>query len=390
MKQAWLAISLIAPAALATADTIIYGALQGNIGNNTVSASPVSNTLEDTSSHVGIKGSESLGSGLKLRWQVEYSTPLDGTATEMQQRETFVGLAAEHYGQLRIGNLDSALKDLYTVNVWQFSGGPNQSARSADGNPGRNVGAGGLGPLTNSGNWLGNAIRYDAPVVAGLSAKLIYALGENRSTDHGPQRPGVRHASDIVSLGLGYTHGQLFANYAWQREANPLAANPNGGKRQRSAQTGTDVATAFIHYIEAGYRNDSWLAAAAYQYSRGYDWTDSFSGDSHSLFGSPGNYQSSAQYGVQNRQAALSVRRALGALQPKISLARGWNQRAGGESLSDSGYRQFIIGADYVLSKRTQANLSHGRLIFDANASAAVSQQRTKLTTTALGLQHSF
>ena len=390
MKQIWLAAFLIAAAALATAETTIYGTLQGNIGNNTVSASSVSNTLEDNSSHLGLKGSENLSNGWQLRWQVEYAAPLDGTATEMQQRETFVGLGRERYGQLRVGKFNSALRDLYTVNVWQFSGGPNQSARATKGNPARNVGAGGLGPLTNGANWLGNAVRYDTPVIAGLSAKLIYAFGENRSTAQAPLRPGIQHASDIVNIGLGYARGKLFANYAWQREANPLAANPGGDKTQRSAQSGSNVAAAFVHYLEAGYRDDSWLAAVAYQYSRGYDWTDCFSGDSHSLFGSPGNYQSAAQYGVQNRQAAVSIRRAFGALQPKISLARGWNQRAAGASLGDSGYRQIIVGSDYVFSKRTQASLSHGRLIFGANASAAVNQQRTMLTTTALALQHSF
>lgn len=389
MHGKWLALTLSALPAFASAESTLYGRLQGNVGRNTITQGPGSNAMEDTYSRLGFKGSEALGDGLRAIWQVELSTPLSGAPRAPEMRETFVGFDADTLGRLRIGTINSAVNDLYAVNDWQSAGGLKHSARSARATPYLNTGASGLAPLTNAGNRITGAIRYDTPRWAGLSANALYAPGKNRTPDR-QGTPGVRHASDIASIGLGYTWEGLFANYAWQRESNPLGVNLAGDRTARSAQPGGQVSRAALHYLEAGYRDDHWLVAAAYQYSRGYDWTDSFSGDSHSRFATPDGYRSAAQIGLKNRQAALTIAHAFGAWRPKLSLARGWNQQAQGQAIPDSGYRQVLAGVDYRLSKRTVAGLAFGRLHFDRNASAAVNQQPTTLNAGVVGLQHDF
>lgn len=389
MQRTILALAIAALPLAAAADVSLYGSIQGNLGRNTVSNGQPTNRVDDTTSVIGFKGEEALGNGLKALWQIESRVHLadDNSKDTFGTRETFAGLADPALGRLRIGYLNSAVNDLYTINQWEYAGNINQSNEGGD--TGTNAGANGLSVLANPGNRVRSAIRYDTPEFAGLSANVGYGFGENRG---GSGATRITRSSDLFSFGVTYRKDGYFAGYAFQREANPfgLQRDVSTNKLTATPQTGGNVDAALLHYVEAGYKTDDMLLGFAYQDGRGYDWTDSFSGDSKANFGNNTTLISSAQARVHTRQAALSGAYAFGPWKPKASLAWGLDQEVGGSRIADSGYRQWVIGVDYRLSKRTVAGLSYGRLTFGKNTHAAIEDNATTVSTTALSLSHKF
>ncbi|TDR78313.1 porin [Paludibacterium purpuratum] len=369
---------------VALADVTLYGDLKANVSRHSYSQGAGQGHVDDAGSSFGAKGNESLGEGLKAHWQVEWDLGLDGNK-KFGLNETFVGLEDADLGKLRIGYLNSALKDLYTVNQWQSGGKMVYTDQTPGQQAADNFGADGLNTFTNPGQRMKNAIRFDTPLFNGFGGNIAYGFGENRQQDS-------TRASDMFSLGLSYRPGAWFAAYAYQREANPCSAAPAATPAgvQSCPKQDSDVSPAYLHYLEGGYRDDLWLVALAWQQAHGYDWTDGLSGDSRSTIDIDGQARSPAQARLVTRQVALSIARTFGRYTPKLTLAHGWDQRAGGGTLKQTGYRQWIVGMDYPLSKRTIAGIAHGRQTFAAMASPAVNQRSTTFVSTSLTLSHKF
>jgi predicted porin len=389
MKLHLITLALTTLPVAALADVSLYGTLQSTLGRHAQSSMPGNNMLGDTGSRVGIKGMEYLSDGQKVIWQVESRVHLDGAHEKdtFGSRETFVGLEDKDLGKLRIGYINSALKDMYTVDQWKYAGHIKKNIDNGEQH--LNSGVNGLAVLSNHSKRLKNAIRYDTPSAGGFDGSIAYGFGGNKTRESGNE--SVTHASDIVSLGLNYRHGAGFISYGFDREVNPNGLKKDAdGKFKASAQTGSSIRPATIHYVEAGYKDDVYFFGVAFQQANGYDWTDGLSGDSKSNFGSGSTPLSPAQVELKTRQAALSAAYTTGAYKPKISFAKGWDQRVAGKRLEHSGYHQVVAGVDYRHSKRTISGLSYGRLTFDRNAHAAVDQRSTTLSTLALMLNHSL
>jgi predicted porin len=85
----------------------------------------------------------------------------------------------------------------------------------------------------------------------------------------------------------------------------------------------------------------------------------------------------------------VSVGYTIGAFTPKASYAKGWNEKANGSTVADSGYRQYVFGVDYALSKRTTAGLSYGNAQYGAGTAEAAGT-KTTFKTLSFNLAHSF
>ncbi|MBV8047696.1 MAG: porin [Paludibacterium sp.] len=364
---------------IALADVTLYGSVQGSLGRHAISQGASQSRIDDTGSSFGAKGNELLGSGLKTIWQIEFDFGMDGTKEHLGLNETFVGIEDPSLGKLRIGNLNNALKDMTTLNQWKSGGQIKHAGAEAD----KNYGADALTVFTNPAQFLKNAIRYDTPSFGGFSANLAYGFGENRNRDDGP-------SADRTSVGLRYQTSGWFAAYAYLREQNPCGTGVSDDQKKHCLPQTANVAAANLHYVEGGYRDDHWLLALALQQARGYDWSDQFSGASKSRYTVNGQQLAPAEAKLRTRQAALSLAYTTGAFTPKLTLARGWDQQVNGAKLAQSGYRQWIAGVDYALSKRTTAGLAHGRLTFDQNANQALYGKTTQLTATSVNFTHKF
>jgi predicted porin len=388
MNAKLIALTLAALPAPALADVTLYGELKVGMGRNTITNGATSNGVQDNISLLGVKGSEIIKPGLKALWQIESRVHIDSdnSADTLASRESFFGLDGGKLGMIRIGYLDNALNDLYRVDQWQYAA--NVSKSTGSGNSVQNTGVNGLAVFTNPGSTMKNALRYDSASFYGFSGNLGYSFGENNNSGS----PAIKRASDILSFGVNYAHGPYFVGYGFQQEANPLAGQNYLTTPDATAavQTGGNIERARIHYAELGYQDEKLFLGLGYQLAQGYDWTDTLSGDSKSNFGSASTPLSAAQAKLKTRQAALSAAYTLGAYTPKISYAKGWDQSANGERQMNSGYRQFVVGVDYQLSKRTRSGLSYGRMSMDANARTAVMQGKTTLATTAMTVSHRF
>lgn len=365
MNKKLIAVALAALPVAAMADVTLYGSLNAGVEHDTVTNGQSNNGVHDYTSIIGFKGNEDLGNGLKALWQVENRVVIGGnantnnTSTGFGGRQSFVGLDAGNLGQVRIGRINSSLKDLYAVDQWQYDG-EITNATAAGGVQG-NTGVNGLAVMTNPAQRLPNAIRYDSATFYGFSGNAVYSFGENKSNVS-----NVTKASDIASLGLNYSIADFGFHYAYQKEFNPAF----GG----AAQTGSNPQSAHINLFEVDYNANNLFVGAAYQDSNGYNWAD--------------GYASTA--GLKARQLALSVAYTIGAFTPKFTYAKGWNQKQGDTTLNDTGYDQYILGVDYALSKRTTAELAYGHLKFKKGATTAVNNQDTTLSTLGLSVMHNF
>jgi len=135
---------------------------------------------------IGFRGSETLGGGMRVIWQVEQNVGSgDGTGTTNSwgSRNTFLGLQSG-IGQVFVGNFDSPLKLVLGINNTMRFGltGPN-----------------GMNPIMNNGDATGddaanssafsrrvnNSVNYASPMFSGFQVRAQYMANENKSLTSG-------------------------------------------------------------------------------------------------------------------------------------------------------------------------------------------------------------
>jgi predicted porin len=320
MKKTLLFLALTAalPAAtlpgVASAQVELYGDLQlGVFVHQGLSGSSDRNTarrLDDTGSALGIRGSEDLGGGLSVVWQIESDISVDGTDINgdgsLATSDTFVGLSGA-FGTLKFGNISDYLNnDMAIVDPWTYS-----------------VGVNGLGIITRFDGTLGNAIRYDSPDIGGFTASAMVGLDEDDNDAH------------VWSLGFGYQVSDYFAKV---------------GAIVSQHQSGSDK-TGYVIRAEGGLESDLSIIGAV-QYANQYG--AAATGDTDNLWGRGVSESSLASDDkLRTLELAATLSYAVGNVTPRLSVAWGFDAKLNGEKLDDSGYRQIVIGADYTLSKST-------------------------------------
>jgi predicted porin len=387
MNKTLIATALMALPMAAMADVTIYGTLNAGLQNDNTTKGSSTSRVDDYTSTLGFKGNESLGNGLSTIWQVESRLHLDGTGSSdtFASRETFVGLQSKTLGKVRLGYVNNSLEDLGTVDQWNYNDSGIKSRVAADGtaNTGTNAntlssGANGLGVFTRTGQRLKNSVRYDSPSFYGFDANIGYGFGENKTS--------TGSASNISEFGLNYSNNNFFGHYAYQHEANP---------GQENSTNTTSNAAAHVHRLEVGYDDSKLFAAIGYQAATGYDWEDGYAGDTAGMTVNGTTYNA-AQRQLKTREAAITVAYTYGSFRPKLSYAKGWNQKDElSGTIGNSGYRQYVAGVDYLLSKRTTVGVSYGNIKFGANSTAATADSSgntsdTTIRTVGVSLTHSF
>lgn len=357
MNKKLLALALAALPAMALADVTFYGKLDIGLENTKHTFSNGSSTsisrVDDYISWFGFKGNEELGNGVKAIWQIESAVWMDGTGTNtFGTRDTFVGLQSG-LGTLRLGKISNAQRFPMKPDddIW-FSSGPTRGGANEP-----NI-------FARTGYFVKNAVRYDTPNLAGFTGELEWSAGENKTASS--------NANNGWSAGLNYRTGPWFAEYGHDQQANPSAL--------ANAQKAT------VDTVSAGYMASGLRAVLSYQQARGWDWIDrGFIGPK------------AAASGLKTREYLATVTYDLGAFTPMLSYAQGLNQQSNAGTIGDSGYKQWVAGVNYHLSKRTSAIASYGQLKLgsgvtnynpysDAPAGTGVNKERTM----ALELRHFF
>ncbi len=106
-KPLILAVATMALAAGAQAETKFYGKMNLSVGYDDASEAL---KLNSNASRLGVKGSDDLGS-VTVIYQAEYQTDIDAGDDEiLKQRDSYVGLAYDGMGTVKMGIMDTPLK----------------------------------------------------------------------------------------------------------------------------------------------------------------------------------------------------------------------------------------------------------------------------------------
>lgn len=352
-----LAIAIATMPAAAMAEVTLYGKMGAEVGYHKTLDSGIANDPNGSikggfkvdgadSPRIGFKGSEDLGNGLKAIWQVEQGIKFDnggsasGNANRFATRDSFIGLSGD-FGKIRVGRLSNYQNsDMEFVDPWMYAGGVN-----------------GLGIFTRNDGRYDNAIRYDSPDFNGFNFAVVYGADENRA-----YVGGKRTNKQTLNLGLGYSQDAFKVGYSYIVQYDTGA---NADKKDQS------------HRLEAAYEANDVFVALGYQQVRGYD-ISSYNEAVYKLV-------SGAERST-SKEATLTVGTTVGAFTPRLSYVKGWDLKTGSTKLNDTGYQQFVVGADYELSKRTSAYASFGQVKWDSKISGDEDKERSF----GVGLVHNF
>ncbi|WP_225547403.1 porin [Chromobacterium violaceum] len=326
MKKSLIALLVATLPAAAFADVTIYGKIKGGV-EYVDNGSTKQTNVDDLGSRIGFKGSEDLGNGLKTIWQVETGFGIDGTSSKpsdsgtFANRESFIGLQGG-FGTVRLGNVSNFLdSDMGTVDTWEYKSD-----------------ALGLGIFTRDATRLKNSVRYDLPtVVPGLTAALQYGVKENKAANTSDRETTV--------LGLGYENSGFFGKYAYTHESK--------------ASTGFSYKANDKHRLEVGYNANNLFVGLGYQQEKGgYDvvgWTNY-------VAASVDTTKLKSTDDVKTQEVALTAAYTFGAITPKFTYAHGNNVKVNGVSQDNTKYDQYVLGADYAVSKRTTFGAQYGQI----------------------------
>ncbi|MBI3144099.1 MAG: porin, partial [Pseudogulbenkiania sp.] len=214
-------------------------------GPNQVKSYPGTNLasrgrVSSNTSHLGFRGSEDLGDGLQVVWQIENQMNIDGDAappSTWASRNSRLGLSSSSWGTLFMGSWDTPYK------AAQMVVNPFKAVNPFDdfimGNPGFGV----PGTTTQSGRVngkadasfsrrQGNSVQYWSPSWEGFSLRAGYAFGEGRTTPSSSVE-GIDPA--LWSASLSYNNGPLSVSYAYEQHRDYFGLTQLGGSAGATA-----------------------------------------------------------------------------------------------------------------------------------------------------------
>ncbi|MCG9080580.1 porin [Laribacter hongkongensis] len=366
-KNRLLALVVVAlPAGAFASDVEIYGKLTGAIQSTRTTLAwqdqGTTTNIDSHDSYIGFKGNEDLGNGLKAIWQVEQAIAIDGSNSQngWATREAFVGLSGA-WGTVQAGYLDNFQRKYSRLDPHKATGWTGM----------RNVNVNNARSAASTESLVKNALAYTSPEWNGLTGRVLYsAAGEGRSIND--------NTENLYEIGLRYVRDGFYGQYAYTRAHN-------GGTNGSSYPVGPGLADSpahiRVHYLEAGYEANGWLAAVTYMNRHG----------TQDAYIHPG---SGLQESTSTKSRAIGVNLAytLGRWTPHFQYQHGWQPSDFfyGSYLNTSGqsWNQYIFGVDYALSKRTELQAAAGYM--KSGNDPLRNKPKVKGHTISLGLSHSF
>lgn len=335
MKKTLIAMAILASsgAAMAQSNVSLYGIvdLGFNSSNKTVSGdrqTGIDSGLQ-SGSRFGLKGTEDLGNGLKANFVLEQGFNADNGSESFAGsafgRQAWLGLSGG-FGEVRLGRQYSPMRDaLEAIDPFRLG-----LAGAAD-----NVWSDGLVVQR-----LNDSISYATPSFSGFNAVAAYSFGEQEgSTSNGA----------VWSLGAGYDQGPLSLKAVYQN-ANLDTVGVNNGDIKEYLLAGTyDFGVAKAH---AAFGERKYEVA-------------------------PGN--------MKTRNYMVGVSAPVGAA-GSVMASYIVNEN---RTFNDADSKQFALGYQYDLSKRTNVYASYAYNKQEANI-VLPSFGRESANTYNVGLRHKF
>lgn len=375
------AIGCSAPAFADTENVVIYG--RANVSFDMVNTGAVgARQVSSNASNFGFKGSEELGNGWTATWQIEQVVRMDnssagGTGDTLASRNTFVNLLNGQYGVFILGRHDTPYKlASRTMDVFFDTIADN---RSLMGGASLNLAnLGGTSAAATFDGKQGDVAAYIAPAIGDLMLAGAYVAGAENATSGGQIK------GDAWSFAGLYTRGPLNVNAGY--EVHNLG----------SVGTGTLGTPAVLPGL-AGRGERAWKLAASYAPLDNltlygvYEKTKDNLGEVLSpATGSNFFGHKSCYVGAKYRLAGNDT--VMGAFTRSGDQGRG----------ADTGAKQWSMGYDHKLSKRTSLYALYTKLENDARSQftlgspdgstgyAAASAAGYKPSAFSAGMKHRF
>ncbi|MBP4049985.1 Porin [Chromobacterium violaceum] len=337
----------------AHADVTIYGFLSGGIesakatGNGTTEYSSRTRIV-DHNSRIGFKGWEDIGGGTKAIWQVESSlrnfeqggTNDKGQTATFATRNTFIGVDNGDFGKVLLGQNDSAYK-MFTGSGNSALGTDVMINTTADNFGSSSVNSRGEARLANSIHWF-------SPNWAGFKLGASWGVDELRVSGNDSKR---------LSLGLGYTWGNLNLATAWDRQYD-MAVKANTNSYNTSSANDPAVLSK-----NSGKNVTFYSIAASYKFDTGTFVGGNYEWGTFDQVGGGQVKQDDWQIALGQDFGAASVKLAYGQLGSLKNVGAGVNG-------DDFKAKQWILGGTYNLSKTTQLLAYYTKIDNRASAKA--------------------
>jgi len=193
---------------------------------------PARNRISAGTSNLGVRGSEDIGMGQKVIFQLESGFSVDGSpGPGWAGRNSNVGIQGG-WGTLSLGQWDTPYKTT-TLATNPIRVGYQADLTPVMGNPGFGV------PATTTQNTRanappdaafdrrnGNVVQYWSPVIAGFSGRIQYSANEGKSSASATA-PAI--APEIWSGNIQYDWGTLSLRYAYEQHKDYFGMSQLGG-----------------------------------------------------------------------------------------------------------------------------------------------------------------
>jgi predicted porin len=369
---ALIGIALCVPASVMADDgtVTIYGTLNGDLESVKAEGAtgsgtnlPARNRLSSNASNVGFRGSEDLGGGLKVIFQVESSVAFDSApaGNTFASRNSNVGLTGG-FGTLSYGNWDTPFK-IASSRLDPFGNTGIGGHSSIIGNSqitGPNAPAGNSFSFQRRQN---NSVQYWTPNFSGFSSRLAYSANEERTATRNPS---------LWSFSADYENGPLYVGLSYEEHRDYLAAGTKDkGSKVGAGYTLFGATRVMLAYERLEYepttstnlRRNAWFAAVNHQI---------------------GNHTLRAAY-IKADDSTGNATTAVGGAGAPTPVNSG-----------QTGASQWIVGYGYRLSKRTELYALYSRLRNDQAAAYDFSTNAIGTATGAdptgfgAGIKHTF
>ncbi len=197
--------------------------------------------MQAGNSHLGFRGSENLGGGMKAKFQLEGVVDVDsgGASGFRFGRNTFVAIEGG-FGEVSLGNMDTVFKDYGdTLGILGLSSGTPASSSSILRRPGF-----GTSSASRFHERRQNSIRYETPTIAGgleFGVQVATQENPNPATGIGPAK--------TLSFGVKWDSGPFYVALAHEIHDNWFGGSSNVPSPMRNnGQVGVeskDTATQF-------------------------------------------------------------------------------------------------------------------------------------------------
>ena len=194
--------------------------------------------MESSNSRFGIRGHERLGPDLRAIYQLETQFLVDSNNTGFAQRDSFVGLAHQRFGTVKLGRFDTPFKEYGDdVSFLGVSSGNFTSTSTTY----RHIG---FGPQNNAARFherRQNAAQYESPDLGPFDFKIQYGANEAKTATRDPDTWSFGGKVELGAFEIMLAHEIHNDLFGLSRNAPSSMSNFND-PNARSKDTATAVA----------------------------------------------------------------------------------------------------------------------------------------------------